>query len=109
MRILRILFLMVLFSVLTAAANPGTLLKAHYRQVEGTDPSYGQGAIERNELAHREVEPFLWLILVDDGDTDDWRRRLDAVTDPKHGSWSVTKASPEEVEAVRSGKIKLQK
>ena len=100
---------MVLFPVLAAAATPETLLKAHYRQVEGTDPSYGQGAIERNELAHREIEPFIWLILVDEGDSGNWRQRLDAVTNPKHGSWSVTKATPAEVEAVRSGKVKLQK
>ena len=86
------------------------LLEAHYRQVPNTDPSYAQGAIEKNDLAHREIEPMVWLILVDEpGDPDTWRQRLDAVTDPKHGSWSVANATTEEVEAVRTGKVTLQK
>lgn len=107
---IRVFSLMLLFSVLTAAAPAGVLLKAHYRQVPGTDPEYAQGAVEKNQLAHREVESMFWLILVDEpGDPDEWRQHLDSVTDPKHGSWTVTRASSEEAEAVRSGKIVLQR
>lgn len=101
---------MLLFSLLTAAAPSGVLLKAHYRQVPGTDPEYAQGAVEKNDLAHREIVPMVWLILVDEpGDPDDWRNRLQSVTDSKHGSWSVERASAEDVEGVRSGRITLQK
>src|SRR5258706_16090772 len=105
-RFLRVLASMLLFSLLTATAPSGVLLKAHYRQVPRTDPEYAQGAVEKNDLAHREVEPMTWLILVDEpADPDDWRHRLDSVTDPKHGSWSVTRASAEEVEAGGAGKV----
>jgi hypothetical protein len=53
---------------------------------------------------------MVWLILVDEpGEPRDWRNRLQSVTDPKHGSWTVERASAEEVEAVRSGRITLQK
>jgi hypothetical protein len=109
-RLLRFLILAMLFSAITATAPSGALLKARYRQVEGTDPSYGQGAIEKNDLAHREIEPMIWLILVDEpGDPATWQNRLAEVTSSKNGSWSVERASPEEVEAVRTGKIALQK
>ncbi len=101
---------MLLFSLLTATAPSGVLLKAHYRQVPGTDPEYAQGAVEKNDLAHREIVTMVWLILVEEpGHPDDWRHRLESVTDPKHGSWTVERASAEEVEAVRSGRIMLQK
>ena len=42
-------------------APAGVLLKAHYRQVPGTDPEYAQVAVEKNQLAHREVESMFWL------------------------------------------------
>lgn len=101
---------MLLFSLLTAAAPSGVLLKARYRQVPGTDPEYAQGAVEKNDLAHREIVSMVWLILVDEpGDPDEWRNRLQSVTDSKHGSWTVERASAEEVEAVRVGRITLQK
>jgi len=86
-----------------------TLLKARYTAVEGTDPSYGQSAIERNDLRHRETEHFVWLILVDDGDPAAWRDKLNAAVDPKHGSFAVECATPEESEAVRAGRITLQR
>jgi hypothetical protein len=96
--------------MLAATAPAGVLLEARYRQVAGSNPEYAQGAVEKNDLPHREVRPMVWVILVDEpGDPDEWRQRLDAVTDPKHGSWSVGKATPEEIEGVRSGTITLQK
>jgi len=51
------------------------LLKARYTSVPGTDPEYAQGAIERNELAHREVEQFVWVFEAE-GTPEEWERRL---------------------------------
>ena len=85
------------------------LLKAHYTQVPGTDPEYGQGAIERNDLAHREIEHFVWLIETEDGSPDEWEKKLNASVDPKHGSFSVECATADEEERVRNGTITLQR
>lgn len=86
------------------------LLKAFYSQVKGSDPEYGQGAIEKNELPHREVARFVWLIQVPaPADAADWQRRLNAAVDPKHGSFRVVRASEEEKRAVAEGRIVLQK
>src|SRR5438270_8598587 len=77
--------------------------------VPGTDAEYGQGAIERCDLRHREIERFVWLIAVDPpGDAAEWQKKLNAAVDPKHGAFAVGRASPEEEESVRSGKIVLQ-
>ncbi len=103
---MRISIIILLF----LAMNDSVLLKARYTAVPGTDPEYGQGAIERCEVRHRETEHFVWLILVDaPGDTAAWRTKLNEAVDPKHGSFAVERASPEEEEAVRSGKITLQR
>jgi hypothetical protein len=86
------------------------LLRVRYMPVPGTDAEYGQGAIEKNDLAHREVEPFVWLIEVEaPGDVAQWRGRLNAVVDPKHGAFSVERASPEDEDALRGGRITLQR
>ena len=86
------------------------LLKAHYTPVEGTDPEYAQGAIERNELPHREVTPFAWLIAVPEpGDPRQWQQKLNDTVDAKHGVFRVTPASEEEKRKVESGEITLQK
>lgn len=93
-----------------AASTDTALLKAFYSRVKGTDPEYGQVAIEKNELPHREIERFVWLIQVPaPGDPADWQRRLNAAVDPKHGSFRVTHASDEEKRRVAEGKIVLQK
>src|SRR5436190_1521992 len=92
------------------AMNDSVILKARYTQVPGTDAEYGQGAIERCELRHREIERFVWLIAVDPpGDAAEWQRKLNANVSPKHGSFAVECATAEEVEAVRSRKIALQR
>jgi len=92
------------------AMNDSAILKARYTQVPGTDAEYGQGAIERCDLRHREIERFVWLIAVDPpGDAAAWQKKLNAAVDPKHGAFAVGRASPEEEEAVRSGKIVLQR
>lgn len=85
------------------------LLKALYTQVAGTDPEYAQGAIERNELAHREIVRFVWLIEVDGGDAALWKQRLNAAVDAKHGAFEVVDASEEEKRAVECGEVTLQK
>ena len=94
----------------SAAAMDGILLKARYSAVAGSDPEYGQGAIERNDLPHREIEHFVWLILVDPpGDVHAWESKLNEAVDRNHGSFKVESASDEEVRAVKSGKITLQR
>jgi hypothetical protein len=95
--------------MLFVSANDTVLLKAHYTQVEGSDPEYAQGAIEKNDLPHREIERFVWLIRVPaPGDPADWEQRLNASVDRKHGTFRVTSASPEEQRKVESGEITLQ-
>jgi hypothetical protein len=91
------------------ADSDKVLLKAIYTPVKGTDPEYGQVAIEKNELPHREIERFVWLIQVPmPGDSEHWRRALNAAVDRKYGSFSVTTASAEEQQKVESGEITLQ-
>jgi len=86
------------------------LLKAHYTPIKGSDPEYGQGAIERNELPHREIARFVWLIGVPEpGDLREWQQKLNDAVDPKHGSFRVSAASEEEKRKVESGEITLQK
>ena len=85
------------------------LLQAHYTQVKGTDPEYAQGAIEKNDLPHREIAQFIWLIGVPEpGDPSAWQERLNAAVDPKHGSFRVKEATEEEKRKVESGEITLQ-
>lgn len=87
-----------------------SLLKAVYLPAPQSDPEYGQGAIERNELAHREIEPFVWLIDVPPpNDPAEWQCRLNEAVDPKHGSFHVIDATDEEKRKVESGEIRLQK
>jgi hypothetical protein len=86
------------------------LLRAMYTPVKGSDPEYGQGAIERCELAHREIARNVWLIEVaDPGDDAEWQRKLNAAVDAKHGSFVVHHATAEERRKVASGEITLQK
>lgn len=101
--------LMMFTSSSTIAESDKVLLKAIYTPVKDTDPEYGQVAIEKNELPHREIERFVWLIQVPaPGDPEHWRRELNAAVDRKHGSFRVTAASAEEQQKVESGEITLQ-
>jgi hypothetical protein len=96
--------------LLALHAPEDIVLKAHYIAVEGTDPEYGQGAIERNELRHHPLPHRTWLIAVDAPATPaEWQARLNAAVDSKHGSFVVECASEEEEKAVRSGKITMQR
>jgi hypothetical protein len=100
---------LILILMLTVSSNGKVLLNAHYTQVPGSDPEYGQGAIERNDLPHREISHFVWIIQVPaPGDVREWQRRLNAAVDPKHGSFRVVRSTPEEEHQVESGEITLQ-
>jgi hypothetical protein len=90
------------------APEDTVLLKARYIAVEGTDPEYAQGAIERNEVRHHPLPDLRWLILAE-GSAGEWQAKLNAAVDPKHGSFVVECATEEEEEAVRSGKITMQR
>jgi len=94
--------------LLALHAPEDAVLKARYIAVEGTNPEYGQGAIERNELLHHPLPHLQWLIVAE-GTADEWQTKLNASVDPKHGSFVVECASEEEEQAVRSGKITLQR
>ena len=94
--------------LLALHAPEDTVLKARYIAVQGTDPEYGQGAIERNELLHHPLPHLQWLILAD-GSAEALQTKLNDAVDPKHGSFVVECASEDEEEAVRSGKITMQR
>ena len=85
-----------------------TVLKARYIAVEGTNPEYGQGAIERNDLLHHPLPNLRWLIVADVS-ADELQAKLNDAVDPKHGSFLVECASAEEEEEVRSGKVTMQR
>lgn len=105
-----ILLLLALHAPRATAMNDDVLLKARYLSVEGTDPEYGQGAIERNDLRHHPMPHFEWLILVEGpADTAGWQAKLNAAVDPKNGSFVVECASAEQEAAMREGKITMQR
>jgi hypothetical protein len=94
--------------LLALHAPEDSVLKARYIAVEGTDVEYGQGAIERNELLHHPLPKLQWLILAEVTPAE-LQSKLNAAVDPKHGSFVVECASEEEEQAVRSGKIPMQR
>lgn len=75
----------------------------------GSDREHAQGAIERHELSHREIEPRVWLIAVSEGTADQWAKRLTAVLPPNAGSFSGRPATDGQMEKVRRGEIVLQR
>jgi hypothetical protein len=93
-----------------AMTDSPVLLKARYTAVRGTDAEYAQGAIERCEVRHREIARFVWLFAAEPAGTPaEWQKKLNDNVDPKHGRFAVERATAEEEEAVRSGKISLQR
>jgi hypothetical protein len=94
--------------LLALHAPEDAVLKARYIAVEGTNPEYAQGAIERNELLHHPLPKLTWLIVADVSAAD-LQAKLNDATDPKHGSFVVECASDEEEQAVRSGKVTMQR
>ena len=100
----------VLLTATTPTHQDKTLLKAIYTPATDSDREYGQGAIERNELAHREIERNVWLIRVpDDAGPEVWQERLNEAVTRGHGSFRVVVASEDERKRVESGEITLQK
>jgi hypothetical protein len=109
MRALSIALLAVVICAIPAIADDKVLLKAYYTPVEGSDPEYGQVAIEKNELPHREIARLVWLIQVPaPADPPDWQRRLNDAVDRRHGSFRVSRATADEERQVAEGKITLQ-
>ena len=100
--------MLTILLLLALHAPEDSVLKARYIAVEGTDPEYGQGAIERNELLHHPLPDLRWLIVADITPAE-LQSKLNASVDPKHGSFVVECASEEEEAAVRSGKITMQR
>jgi len=100
--------MLTILLLLALHAPEDSVLKARYIAVEGTDPEYGQGAIERNELLHHPLPDLAWLIVAE-GSPEEWQAKLNASVDPKHGSFVIECASEEEEAAVRSGKVAMQR
>jgi len=100
--------MLTILLLLALHAPEDSVLKARYIAVEGTDAEYGQGAIERNELLHHPLPHLEWLILTDVAPAE-LQSKLNSAVDPKHGSFIVDCASDEEEQAVRSGKIAMQR
>lgn len=85
------------------------ILKIRYLAVEGTDIEHGQGAIERNELAHHPLESIVWLIRVPaPGDPAEWQRRLNASVDRSLGSFEIEPPTLDEVRRVEAGEVRFQ-
>lgn len=84
------------------------ILRVCYTPVEGTDVEYGQGAIERLELAHAPLGDRTWLIRVDDPDAARWQQRLNDAVDPHHGSFVVEQPTDDELARVQRGEITFQ-
>jgi len=63
--------MLIILLLLALHAPEDSVLKARYIAVEGTDPEYGQGAIERNEVLHHPLPKLQWLILAE-GSPDEW-------------------------------------
>jgi len=100
--------MLTILLLLALHAPEDSVLKARYIAVKGTDPEYGQGAIERIELLHHPLPHLCWLIVAD-ASPEELQTKLNDAVDPKHGSFVVTCASAEEDAAVRSGKVTMQR
>lgn len=111
-KVLTMLAAAVCFSALLpsyARDQKSAVIKARYKPVEGTDIEYGQGAIERNELPHREIAPLVWLLKVPvPPDLPHWQKKLNDAVDPKHGSFTVEYPTTDEQRRVESGEITFQ-
>src|ERR1041385_3298933 len=102
----------MLIFLFVLAMHDNVILEARYTQVPNTDAEYAQGAIERCELRHREIARFVWLIAVEPpGNPAEWQGEpaKHGPTERRRGRCCVQRATVEEEEAVRSGKIVLQR
>ena len=78
-------------------------------QFDGSDRELAQGAIERHDLLHREIEPRLFLISVEEGTATEWEQRLTDAVPKGGGRFHGAAATPDEIERVRRGEIQLQR
>ena len=99
---------MILIAILffMLASQPHDLLKMTF---EGSDRELAQGAIERHDLRHREIEPRIWLIEVESGSAAEWAERLTRTLPEGGGRFEGKNASPDEIERLRRGEITLQR
>jgi hypothetical protein len=101
--------ILLMIGMLSVSTNETVLLEATYTQVKDTDPEYAQVAIEKCDVRHARVGNLVFVIEVPTpADPGDWQRRLNAAVDVKHGRFTVRRATAEEEEAVRSGRLTLQ-
>lgn len=107
--------IITLIIIMSASAKENTaprdlILKARYYPAAGSNVEHGQGAIERNELWHREIEYCVWLIRVEwPGNPREWEKKLTETVYDRNGTFTVEHATAEERRLVESGAIKLQK
>jgi hypothetical protein len=92
--------------VFMLASPSHSLLKMTF---DGSDRELAQGAIERHDLRHREIELRIWLIEVESGSAGQWAERLTQALPQGSGRFHGTIATPEETEKVRRGEITLQR
>src|SRR5688572_26661902 len=83
-----------------------TLLRMTF---DGANREVAQGAVERHDLLHREIEPRIFLISVEEGDAAGWEKKLNAVLPHGGGRFHGAPATAEDVEKVNRGEIKLQR
>jgi hypothetical protein len=93
-----------LFFMLVTPSNQ--ILKMTF---DGSDRELAQGAVERHDLRHREIEPRVWLIEVASGSAGEWAERLTQALPEGSGRFEGTMATPQEIEKVRRGEITLQR
>jgi hypothetical protein len=85
------------------------ILRVCYTPAAGADVEYGQGAIERNELAHHVLTDVTWLVRVTSpASSEEWQKRLDASVEQRHGRFSVEPASADEQTRAERGEIHFQ-
>ena len=98
-----ILIATLFFMLVTPSSG---LLKVTF---DGSDRELAQGAIERHDLRHREIEPRVWLIEVESGSAAEWAERLTQALPKGSGRFEGKIATSEEIERVRRGEITLQR
>lgn len=82
---------------------------ARFHLKPGAEVEYAQGAIERNELRHREIERNVWVFVTEEFvGASEWERRLNSALPPEIGRFEVSEADEELKSRVRSGEIQLQ-
>jgi hypothetical protein len=98
---------MIIFALLMLLMND-CVLKVRYIPAANTDFEHGQGSIERNELAHREIEPLVWLVRVEKPDRGEWERKL-TTSAGGNGRFEVELPTDDEQRRIDAGEITFQR